>query len=140
MITHWSKTFDLPIRQQEGFPMSDRVKLSINLIDEELQETKDAIKLNDFKETKDGLGDLLWVTVRAMMEMGINPLETIQAIYESNMSKADISEEDAMLTYKHYMDQGIKTYCHERNGLFITYRSSDNKVQKSFKNFILPNL
>jgi len=101
------------------------------LIDEELEETKQAILSRDFQETEDGLGDLLWVTIRAMFEMGINPQKTIEAIYESNMSKADNTLDDAILTYKHYMEQGINTYSKEVRGKFITYRFSDNKVLKS---------
>lgn len=128
MIHHWSDTFGLPVNKKEGFPSQDRIDLSLKLIDEELQETKDAIIAKDFKETKDGLGDLLWVTVRAMMELGINPVETIEKIYESNMSKADVSMEEALITYKKYMEQGIKTYSKEKNGLFITIRASDHKI------------
>jgi NTP pyrophosphatase (non-canonical NTP hydrolase) len=140
LIKDWSETFGLPILKEKGFPSQDRIDLSIKLIKEELQETQDAIALNDFQETEDGLGDLLWVTVRAMMEMGINPLEVIQKIYESNMSKADNTVEDAIFTYKHYMDKGISTYSKERNGKFITYRSEDNKVLKSARNFKRPEL
>ena len=133
LIHHWSDTFDLPILKEEGFPEQARIDISLKLIDEELQETKDAIIARDFKETKDGLGDLLWVTVRAMMEMGINPQEVIEKIYTSNMSKADTSQEDALITYQQYMDKGIRTYSKEKNGLFITYRMEDNKVLKSHK-------
>ena len=133
MVADWSKTFGLPIKEEEGFPSHERVSLSMKLIREELKETEEAIAFNSFKDVKDGLGDLLWVTVRAMMEFGIDPDETISSIYKSNMSKADLTQEDAILTYKKYMEQGIQTYCRERNGLYITYRFGDNKVLKSYK-------
>jgi NTP pyrophosphatase (non-canonical NTP hydrolase) len=133
LISHWSRVFGLPMKYEPGFPAQDRINLSLKLIREELKETEDAIAFKDFKETQDGLGDLLWVTVRAMMELGIDPRATIQKIYESNMSKADTNQEDAILTYKSYMEQGIPTYCKNVEGLFITYRSSDNKVLKSHK-------
>lgn len=133
MIKHWSETFDLPIAETEGFPTTDRMRLSLDLIDEEFLETAEAVGNRNFQEVKDGLGDLLWVTVRAMMEFGIDPHDTISRIYESNMSKADVTEEDATATYKHYLEQGIETYSRQKDGLFITYRFADNKVLKSHK-------
>jgi NTP pyrophosphatase (non-canonical NTP hydrolase) len=133
MIAHWSEVFGLPIKSELAFPDNKRVDLALKLIREELKETEEAIAFKDLKSTQDGLGDLLWVTIRAMMEFGIDPQETIEKIYESNMSKADVSEEDAIITYKKYMEQGIQTYSKESNGLFITYRFGDNKVLKSHK-------
>jgi len=133
MIKHWSETFDLPILPKEGFPSTSRMKLALDLIDEEFMETAEAVGNRNLKEVKDGLGDLLWVTVRAMMEFGIDPHDTISRIYESNMSKADVTDEDATATYKHYLAQDIRTYSRKKDGLFITYRLSDNKVLKSHK-------
>lgn len=133
MISHWSTIFGLPINNEPGFPEPVRVNLSLKLIREELKETEEAIAFKDLKETQDGLGDLLWVTIRAMLEFGLDPTETIKAIYESNMSKADTTQDDAIITYKKYMEEGISTYCREREGLFITYRSQDHKVLKSHK-------
>jgi len=139
LIAHWSKVFDLPIKKELGFPDNKRVDLALKLIREELKETEEALAFKDLKETQDGLGDLLWVTIRAMMEFGIDPQETIEKIYQSNMSKADVTQEDAIITYKHYKEQGIQTYCKETDGLFITYRFGDNKVLKSYK-FKAPEL
>jgi NTP pyrophosphatase (non-canonical NTP hydrolase) len=131
-VSHWSRVFGLPMRTAAEFPSPDRISLSLKLIREELRETEEAIAFKDYKETKDGLGDLLWVTIRAMYEFGIDPEEVIDSIYKSNMSKADTNQEDALLTHKKYMEQGIHTYCKEVQGMFITYRSSDNKVLKSY--------
>lgn len=133
LIRHWSEVFDLPILPKEDFPKVERAKLALDLIDEEFLETAEAVGNKNMKGVKDGLGDLLWVTVRAMMEFGIDPYDTINKIYDSNMSKADISEEDATATYKHYLNQGIQTYSRQKDGVFITYRLSDNKVLKSHK-------
>lgn len=133
MIRDWSEVFDLPIKDTKEFPGMERVGLSMDLINEEFMETLEAIDNRDITEVQDGLGDLLWVTIRAMMEFGIDPLETIQKIYESNMSKADTTMDDAIITYKYYMEQGIQTYSKDKKGLFITYRTSDNKVLKSHK-------
>ena len=139
MIEDWSKTFSLPIRKMESFPEDHRCKLALDLIDEEFMELVQAVDHKDIKEAKDALGDLLWVTVRAMMELGIDPLSTIEAIYKSNMSKADINEEDAKITKEKYKELGIETFQKINNGLVITYNAETHKVLKSHK-FQFPNL
>jgi NTP pyrophosphatase (non-canonical NTP hydrolase) len=133
LIAHWSQTFGLPIKQGLGFPSRDRMELSIKLIEEELSELKHAVDNRDLTEVQDGLGDLLWVTVRAMMEFGIDPKKTIESIYDSNMSKADFTEEDAQLTKAKYKEQGINTYMKFVGPVIITYRASDSKVLKSHR-------
>lgn len=138
MIEHWSKSFGLPIEKKAGFPDEKRVDISVALIAEEYEELSEAVIDKDFTETIDALGDLLWVTVRAMMEFGIDPNECIKAVFESNMSKLDVTEEDAVLTYKKYMDEGVKTHAKQVGDYIVTYRTSDNKVMKSHK-FVEPN-
>ena len=132
-IAHWSNTFGLPIKKEEGFPAKERVTLALALIEEEYKETVDAYVVKDFTEVKDGLGDLLWVTIRAMMELGIDPESTINAIYESNMSKADTTIEDTIITHNIYLAKGITVYSRFVNGLYITYNADTNKVLKSHK-------
>lgn len=130
MIAHWSTVFNLPIKEEKEFPHPKRALLATQLIDEEFNELLDAIDDKDITEVQDALGDLLWVTVRAMMEFGINPLNTIKAIYDSNMSKADFSLESAELTRNKYLKQGIETYMKETDGIWLTYRTADDKVLK----------
>jgi hypothetical protein len=139
MIENWSKTFSLPIREMESFPEDHRCKLALDLIDEEFMELVQAVDHKDIKEAKDALGDLLWVTVRAMMEFGVDPVSTIEAIYESNMSKADSSEEDGKITKEKYKELGIDTFQKINNGMVITYNAETHKVLKSHK-FKFPKL
>ena len=58
-----------------------------------------------------------------------------EEICDSNLSKSDDSEHDALLTKQKYETQTIpvETYYGEKFGKFITYRKSDNKVLKSYK-------
>jgi NTP pyrophosphatase (non-canonical NTP hydrolase) len=137
-IEHWSTVFGLPVLKEETYPPEDRASLAINLIQEELYETIEAIAKKDSVEIKDGLGDLLWVTVRAMMEFGIDPHSTIKEIYNSNMSKADDTEEDASATQAYYTTLGTETYQKLVGSYYITYRKFDNKVLKSIR-FRKPN-
>jgi predicted HAD superfamily Cof-like phosphohydrolase len=139
MITDWSNVFGAPIKETEGFPEIDRMRLSMDLIDEEFMETVQAIDQKNFAEVKDGLGDLLWVTVRAMMEFGVDPESTIREIYKSNMSKADYTEEDALKTRDKYKELGIDTYMRVRKDIYITYNAETGKILKSY-NFKAPKL
>jgi NTP pyrophosphatase (non-canonical NTP hydrolase) len=139
MIEDWSKTFSLPIREMESFPEDHRCKLALDLIDEEFMELVQAVDHKDIKEAKDALGDLLWVVVRAMMELGIDPVSTIEAIYISNMSKSDSNEADAKVTKEKYKELGIDTFQKVHNGRTITYNAETQKVLKSHK-FQFPNL
>ena len=139
MIKDWSNVFGAPIKETEGFPEVDRMRLAMDLIDEEFMETVQAIDQKNFAEVKDGLGDLLWVVVRAMMEFGVDPETTIREIYRSNMSKADYTEEDALKTRDKYKKQGIDTYMRIRKDIYITYNATTGKILKSH-NFIAPKL
>ena len=139
MIKDWSNVFGAPIKETEGFPEIDRMRLSMDLIDEEFMETVQAIDQTNFAEVKDGLGDLLWVTVRAMMEFGVDPESTIREIYKSNMSKADYTEEDALKTRDKYKELGIDTYMRVRKDIYITYNAETGKILKSY-NFKAPKL
>jgi NTP pyrophosphatase (non-canonical NTP hydrolase) len=139
MIKDWSTVFGAPIKETEGFPEVDRMRLAMDLIDEEFMETVQAIDQKNFAEVKDGLGDLLWVVVRAMMEFGVDPETTIKEIYRSNMSKADYTEEDALKTRDKYKEQGIDTYMRIRKDIYITYNAETGKILKSH-NFIAPKL
>jgi NTP pyrophosphatase (non-canonical NTP hydrolase) len=133
-IKEWSINFNLPVLDNNEFPSRERILLSFNLIEEEKEELWEAIQKKDFKETQDALGDLFWVTVRAMMEFGIDPYKTIEAIYISNMSKLDNTLEDALTTKHEYLKKGIETYYEINNdGKYVTHRVSDGKVQKSYR-------
>ncbi len=138
LITHWSNTFGLPIKEELGFPDKARTTLALRLIEEEYKETFQACAEGNLKEVQDGLGDLLWVTIRAMMEHGVNPVKTIERIYESNMSKADYNSDDAEATRFSYLRKGIETYCKVVDGVYFTYRAFDHKLLKSTVNFKEP--
>jgi len=139
LVEDWSNTFGLPIKKGKGFPSRDRMELAIKLIDEEFLEFLSGVDRRNLKEIEDGLGDLLWVTIRAMMEFGIDPFSTIDSIYKSNMSKADFSDADSRVTRQKYKEQGVDTYTKIVGPAFITYRVGDDKVLKSHK-FIEPEL
>ena len=57
------------------------------MVNEELEEFKEAIKNNDLKEVADALTDILYVTYGAGHAFGINLDNFFEEVQQSNMSK-----------------------------------------------------
>ena len=81
------KTFGQEVKTNAGFPSDKINKLRINLIEEELEELKDAINKKDLKETVDALTDILYVTYGAGHAFGVNLDKCFEEVQKSNMSK-----------------------------------------------------
>ena len=140
-IEKWAKLFGLPVNTEKKFPSLTDIEFCLELIDEEKEELTTAIVEQNLTEVQDALGDLLWVTVRAMNYFGIDPHKTMESICQSNMSKSDSNWEDAELTKNKYLREGILTFQEEHTvdgeTRICTYRKSDGKLLKSI-NFIEP--
>ena len=83
------KTFGQEIKTKPSLSSEKINNLRINLISEELEELKDAIKNNDLKETIDALTDILYVTYGAGHAFGIDLDKCFDEVQNSNMSKLD---------------------------------------------------
>ena len=81
------KTFGQEIKTKPSLSSEKINNLRINLISEELEELKDAIKNNDLKETIDALTDILYVTYGAGHAFGIDFDKCFEEVQNSNMSK-----------------------------------------------------
>ena len=86
-VKKFMETFGQEIKEKAEFPDSNIVSLRYDLISEELQEFKDAIKNNDIKEVADALTDILYVTYGAGHAFGINLDKCFEEVQKSNMSK-----------------------------------------------------
>jgi predicted HAD superfamily Cof-like phosphohydrolase len=82
-------TYGQEIRDKASFPDKKIVQLRIDLIQEELNELKDAITSNDIIEVADALTDILYVTYGAGHSFGINLDKCFDEVQDSNMSKLD---------------------------------------------------
>ena len=80
-------TFGQEVKNKTGLSSEKINNLRINLINEELEEFKEAIKNNDLKETIDALTDILYVTYGAGHAFGVNLDECFDEVQKSNMSK-----------------------------------------------------
>ena len=80
-------TFGQEVKNKPSLSSEKINNLRINLINEELEEFKEAIKNNDLKETIDALTDILYVTYGAGHAFGVNLDECFDEVQKSNMSK-----------------------------------------------------
>ena len=80
-------TFGQDVKNKASFPDEKIQNLRVSLIDEELNELKQAVKNRDLKEVADSLTDILYVTYGAGHAFGINLDHCFNEVQQSNMSK-----------------------------------------------------
>ena len=83
------KTFGQEIKNKPSFSTEKINQLRISLIQEELDELKEAMTNNDLLEVADALTDLLYVTYGAGHAFGIDLDKCFDEVQNSNMSKLD---------------------------------------------------
>ena len=80
-------TFGQEIKKKPSLSTDKINNLRIKLIDEELNELKEAISKKDLKEVADALTDILYVAYGAGHAFGINLDACFEEVQKSNMSK-----------------------------------------------------
>jgi NTP pyrophosphatase (non-canonical NTP hydrolase) len=131
LIEDWRNKFSLPVRKTPQLVNLDEQNLCLSLIDEELNELRDAFKSNNLVEVADACGDLLFVVMQAINVSGLDANKLISIIYESNMSKSCKTEEEAIATQEKYMkEKGVETFIDFKE-LFFVKRKTDGKLLKS---------
>ncbi len=86
-VGQFMKTFGQEVKTKSGLSSEKINNLRISLINEELEEFKEAIKNNDLKEAIDALTDILYVTYGAGHAFGVDLDECFDEVQRSNMSK-----------------------------------------------------
>ncbi|MDB9793064.1 nucleoside triphosphate pyrophosphohydrolase family protein [Pelagibacteraceae bacterium] len=86
-VRKFMETFGQNIREKAEFPDKKIIALRYDLIQEELDELKEAIDNKDIKEVADALTDILYVTYGAGHAFGINLDKCFEEVQKSNMSK-----------------------------------------------------
>jgi hypothetical protein len=143
-VDHFNKTFGVTTHntlQKNIFDKDPKlVQLRLDLITEEVQELKDAIKEKDMNETIDALTDILYVVYGAGSSFGINLDKSFDIVHESNMSKLCRNEEVAKETvewYKKEYEEGRLPYDtptyrkDDKSDKYIVYNESTGKIIKS---------
>jgi len=88
-VGKFMKTFGQEVKNKAKFPEEKIINLRYDLIAEELEEFKIALKERDIKEVADALTDILYVTYGAGHAFGINLDKCFDEVQNSNMSKLD---------------------------------------------------
>ena len=86
-VGSFMKTFGQEVKTKSGLSTEKINKLRVSLINEELEEFKEAVKNNDLNEAADALTDILYVTYGAGHAFGINLDMCFDEVQKSNMSK-----------------------------------------------------
>ena len=88
-VKTFMETFGQEVKNKASFSSAKINQLRLDLINEELQELKEAIENKDILEVADALTDILYVTYGAGHAFGIDLDKCFQEVQNSNMSKLD---------------------------------------------------
>lgn len=132
-VAEFHKTFNAPILNTPTIPSKERCELRVSLLQEELNELKQAIEDNNIVEIADALCDLQYVLSGAVLEFGLGDkfVELFNEVQRSNMSKACETEQQAQETVEHYKTKGEEAHYEKSGDKFNVHRISDNKVLKN---------
>ncbi len=132
-VAEFHRTFHLPILSTPAIPPPERCRLRVNLLEEELQELKEAIVAGDLVEVADALADLQYVLSGAVLEFGLGDKfrGLFEEVHRSNMSKSCASREEAEATLAHYHTLHQAGRVEASGEVFLVYRCDDNKVLKN---------
>ena len=132
-VAEFHKTFNAPILENPQIPSVERCNLRIALLQEELNELKQAIEDQDIVEIADALCDLQYVLSGAVLEFGLGEkfVDLFNEVQRSNMSKACETEEQAQETVEYYTSRGEDAYYEKSGNKYNVHRVSDNKVLKN---------
>ena len=86
-LKKFMKTFGQRVIAKPEFPDEKTMNLRFDLIQEELNELKQAMNTKDLKEIADALTDILYVTYGAGCAYGIDLDKCFKEVQRANMSK-----------------------------------------------------
>ncbi|MDX5320661.1 MAG: nucleoside triphosphate pyrophosphohydrolase family protein [Bacteroidota bacterium] len=133
MVAEFHETFGHPVLNQPQIPDEKRCNLRVSLIQEELNELKEAIESNDLVGVADALCDIQYVLSGAVLEFGLHHAfhDLFSEVQRSNMSKACLTLEEAHATVAHFNEKGQEAYFVEKEGRYLVFRKEDEKTLKS---------
>lgn len=132
-VAEFHTTFKAPILETPQIPSKERCELRVSLLQEELNELKQAIEDNNLTEIADALCDLQYVLSGAVLEFGLGNkfVELFNEVQRSNMSKACDNEKQAEETMDFYKEKGTDSFFEKSGEKYNVYRKEDHKVLKN---------
>jgi len=141
-VVEFNKAFGVPTNTEPQLDIFDKnpklVDYRLALINEEVQELKDAIATKDFTEVVDALSDILYVVLGASTCFGFDADKAFDIVHKSNMSKLCKTKEIAMETVKRYKEEVPQRYdspayrLSDDNEHWVVYNESTMKILKSY--------
>lgn len=133
-VAEFHRTFHHPVLPIPQLPSTERSRLRVSLLAEELKELEQAIAHENLTEVADALCDLQYVLAGAVLEFGL--AEKFKALFDevhrSNMSKACQTEEEAARTVAFYeTEKQTPAYYRQDGNKWLVFRQSDHKTLKS---------
>jgi len=128
--------FNAYVWDAPAIPTKEMAEFRIRLLQEELDELKEAVANDDLVEAADALTDIQYVLSWAVLAFGMQNIfnELFEEVQFSNMSKACKTLEEAEATVTYYQtERDTEWYIKQQWELFLVYRKSDDKVLKSVK-------
>jgi predicted HAD superfamily Cof-like phosphohydrolase len=88
-VQEFHETYGLPVEAEQTTGNDQTKELRINLLQEELDELKEALENDDLVETLDALIDLQYVLDGAFLSFGLQNVKNVafNEVHRSNMSK-----------------------------------------------------
>lgn len=135
-VAEFHETFRHPVEPAPVIPPTSRCALRVSLLEEELNELKQAIEQQDLVGISDALCDLQYVLTGAVLEFGLGTKfrALFDEVQRSNMSKTCATLEEAEQTVAYYREaRGVEAYIEPSGNHFLVFRSSDQKTLKSIR-------
>ena len=88
-VMEFHRVYNAHINKKPELRDKKTARLRIGLLDEELNEYKEAIYTDDLVEIADALADIMYVALGAAISYGIPIDEVFEEVHRSNMSKLD---------------------------------------------------
>lgn len=134
LVREFMTTSGQAVAEKFEVPRLELAALRYGLNKEENKEITDGVLAGNLVEILDGICDLRYVTDGQMLAFGITPelfADAFAEVHRANMSKFCKTEDEAQRSVDKYAKDGIDTYYDKVNGLFVIYRTADDKVLKS---------
>ena len=142
-VVQFNKAFGVQTNTTIQYDIFDKdpklVQLKLDLILEEVQEFKDAIKDKNMTEILDSVSDILYVVYGAATAFGFDADKTFEIVQKSNMSKLCETEDDAQETVRRYQTEvpqryDSPTYKQSDDGVhWVVYNQNTMKILKNYK-------
>ena len=89
-VRQFNTTYGKPMSSKPRLPTKDEAALLVDLLEEELQELKDAIAAGDLVEISDAITDIIYVAGQQGTTLGLPIDSLLQEVQRSNLSKLGI--------------------------------------------------